>query len=139
MNFKAIDHVALGVRNLKRAAQWYENVLGFKKCRPTDPYFQNEYISMMENRTNSAIKIALLQIEGEGSSLTDVRRARLNRTICGHFALRVDSKKEFDEFRKGLINSLNENGATNAEEKWSEHEDYGVQESIFFRDLDLNE
>lgn len=80
----------------------------------------------------------------------------LVRALRGHFAFSVGSKAEFERFREKLPRELKRlheeslledesiGGSSverddSAEGEWVEYQNYGVQESVFFHDPDLNE
>ncbi|CAD7974906.1 unnamed protein product [Amoebophrya sp. A25] len=166
-NFQAIDHVAMGVEDLDRAVCWYREMLDFTLFRPRDPMFHEEkVIRMIAHRQNPSMKIALLQLpedivemkkqqimlissipspEASASSSRPCQghdrllRLLTDRTFRGHFSLSVSTRSEFQEFCDSLSENLRRCGGVTEDELWTENQDYGVQKSIFFHDLDLNE
>ena len=127
-------------------------VLGFKEFRPKDPIFNAENdISMM---SNGRARVTLVQV-GETQRVNRVKQYKSgqlyyenygqegvlwrDRAIQGHFALETNAEgfKDFhSRLKKGL---LVKHGAKTETECWFRYDDYGVQQSVFFRDLDLNE
>ena len=103
----------------------------------------------------------------EATKQDERRRLLTDRTFRGHFSLSLPTRTDFQEFCENLDKSLRINcgrhhqkqtetvveggsedergvGDKNRREMgkallWTEFQDYGVQESIFFHDLDLNE
>ena len=99
----------------------------------------------------------------EATKQDERRRLLTDRTFRGHFSLSLPARTDFQEFCENLDENLRINcgrhhqkqtvveggtgsgvGDKNLSEMskallWTEFQDYGVQESIFFHDLDLNE
>ncbi|CAK0845011.1 unnamed protein product [Prorocentrum cordatum] len=70
MHIRGLDHVALGVRSLPRAAAWYRALLGLEDFRPGDPAFQNEAIRMVQSPCGGA-KLALLHLDDAAWALRE--------------------------------------------------------------------
>ena len=158
---RKFDHVALGVQNLDKSFDWYKALLGFREYRPKDPMFHEKgLIKMICHSENEDIKIALLQFPADKPTHHDVpltekvvsRISDQQRTLHGHFAFAVDTKGEFDLLRAQLPVALALAGSGSpsiaatlgsdtspASTPWIEYQNYGIQESLFFHDLDLNE
>jgi catechol 2,3-dioxygenase-like lactoylglutathione lyase family enzyme len=115
---EALDHVALAVRDVGRSAQWYADVLGFK--REHEGLWNGVPVFI----GNGAAAIALFPVqEGTGSMSHD--RAAL-RTL--HFAFRADREnflRARDELKKRVIPF--------------EFQDHEISHSIYFRDPDGHE
>ena len=112
---EALDHVALSVRDVERSAQWYADVLGFKR--------QHEG---MWNGTpifvgNAAAAIALFPVRDKAGSRSRDRAAV--RTL--HFAFRTDREnflRAQDKLKKLAIPF--------------DFENHEISHSIYFRDPD---
>ena len=112
---EALDHVALSVRDVERSAQWYADVLGFKR----------QHVGMWDGVPifvgNGGAAIALFPARDEAGSTSQDRAAV--RTL--HFAFRTDRQnflRAQDELKKRAIAF--------------DFQDHEVSHSIYFRDLD---
>ena len=112
---EALDHVALSVRDVERSAQWYADVLGFKRLHEGmwngTPIFVG----------NGAAAIALFPVREKGGS-TSHDRASV-RTL--HFAFRADREnflRAQDELKKRAIAF--------------DFQNHEISHSIYFRDPD---
>jgi catechol 2,3-dioxygenase-like lactoylglutathione lyase family enzyme len=112
---EALDHVALAVRDVERSAQWYTDVLGFKR----------EHEGMWNGVPvfigNGKAAIALFPARDETGLLSHDRAAV--RTL--HFAFRTDREnflRAQDELKKRAIPF--------------DFQDHEISHSIYFRDLD---
>jgi catechol-2,3-dioxygenase len=115
LKIDAIDHVALAVRDVERTAQWYADVLGFKR----------EHEGMWKGIPvfigNGAAAIALFPARDEAGSMSADRAAV--RTL--HFAFRADRENFLhaqDELKKRAIPF--------------DFQDHEISHSIYFCDLD---
>jgi len=93
---EALDHVALSVRDVERSAQWYADVLGFKR----------QHVGMWDGVPifvgNGGAAIALFPARDKGGSTSHDRAAV--RTL--HFAFRADREnflRAQDELKKRAI------------------------------------
>src|SRR5437773_12365646 len=93
---EALDHVALAVRDVERSAQWYADVLGFKR----------EHEGMWNGVPifigNGAAAIALFPARDKAGPMSHARAAV--RTL--HFAFRTDRENALraqDELKKQAI------------------------------------
>ena len=111
---KALDHVALAVGDVKKSAEWYCDVLGFKR--------QHEGlwggIPLFVGKGDAAL--ALFPIRGERSTSSPRGGARVL-----HFALRTD--------RKNFLAAQEELKHRRIEFDFEDHE---ISHSIYFRDPD---
>src|SRR5256886_17611198 len=112
---EALDHVALAVRDVERSAQWYADVLGFK--RQHEGMWKGTPIFV----GNGDAAIALFPAREEVGSMSPDRAAV--RTL--HFAFRADREnflRAQDELKKRAITF--------------DFQDHEISHSIYFRDLD---
>ena len=112
---KALDHVALSVRDVERSAQWYADVLGFK--RQHEGMWDGVPIFV----GNGGAAIALFPACEEIGSASHDRAAV--RTL--HFAFRADREnflRAQDELRERAIPF--------------DFQDHEISHSIYFRDPD---
>ena len=112
---EALDHVALSVRDVEHSAQWYADVLGFKRLHEGiwngTPIFVG----------NGAAAIALFPARDKGVSTSHDRAAV--RTL--HFAFRTDRAnflRAKDELKKRAIPF--------------DFQNHEISHSIYFRDPD---
>ena len=112
---KALDHVALSVRDVERSAQWYADVLGFK--RQHEGMWDGVPIFV----GNGGAAIALFPACEEIGSASHDRAAV--RTL--HFAFRADREnflRAQDELRERAVAF--------------DFQDHEISHSIYFRDTD---
>ena len=112
---EALDHVALAVRDVERSAQWYADVLGFK--RENEGMWNGVPIFI----GNGAAAIALFPACDEAGLISQDRAAV--RTL--HFAFRTDRENFLcaqDEVKKRAIPF--------------DFQDHEISHSIYFRDPD---
>jgi len=115
---EALDHVALAVRDVERSAQWYADVLGFK--RQHEGVWDGVPIFV----GNGGAAIALFPARDKAGSTSHDRAAV--RTL--HFAFRADREnflRAQDELKKHAIPF--------------DFQDHEISHSIYFRDLDGHE
>jgi catechol 2,3-dioxygenase-like lactoylglutathione lyase family enzyme len=112
---EALDHVALSVRDVERSAQWYADVLGFKRLHEGiwngTPVFVG----------NGTAAIALFPVRDKAGSTSPDRAAV--RTL--HFAFRTDRAnflRAQDELKKRAIPF--------------DFQNHEISHSIYFRDPD---
>jgi catechol 2,3-dioxygenase-like lactoylglutathione lyase family enzyme len=115
---EALDHVALSVRDVERSAQWYADVLGFKRLHEGiwngTPIFVG----------NGAAAIALFPVRDKAGSTSPDWAAV--RTL--HFAFRTDREnflRAQDELKKRAIAF--------------DFQNHEISHSIYFRDPDGHE
>lgn len=118
MKIDALDHVALAVRDVERSAQWYVEVLGFR--RQYDDVWNGVPLFV----ANDAAGIALFPIRDEQASASFGRGG----TRILHFAFRTD--------RKGFLDAQEELKRRGIEFEFQDHE---ISHSIYFRDPDDHE
>jgi catechol 2,3-dioxygenase-like lactoylglutathione lyase family enzyme len=115
---EALDHVALAVRDVRRSAQWYADVLGFKREHEE---FWNGVPVFIGNGTAA---IALFPAREETGSMSHDRAAL--RTL--HFAFRADREnflRAQEDLKKRAIPF--------------DFQDHEISHSIYFRDPDGHE
>ena len=115
---EALDHVALSVRDVERSAQWYADVLGFKRLH------EGMWDGVPIFVGNGAAAIALFPARDKGVSTSHDRAAV--RTL--HFAFRANRENFLhaqDELKKRAI--------------LFDFQDHEISHSIYFRDLDGHE
>ena len=111
----ALDHVALSARDVARSAQWYAEVLGFKRLH------EDKWNGIPVFVGNGHAAIALFPAAEEVGSASADRAAV--RTL--HFAFRTDREnflRAQDELKKRAI--------------LFEFQDHEISHSIYFRDPD---
>ena len=116
MNLQAIDHVALSVRDVKRSAQWYSDVLGFQR-QHGDVW--GDY-PVFVGKNDAAI--ALFPIRSSSSSTASSAVRVL------HFAFRAD--------RKNFLAAQTELKNRGIEFEFQNHK---ISHSIYFSDPDGHE
>ena len=112
---EALDHVALAVRDVERSAQWYADVLGFK--RQHEGMWDGVPIFV----GNGDAAIAIFPAREKGGSRSHDRAAV--RTL--HFAFRANHKnflRAQDDLKKRAIPF--------------DFQDHEISHSIYFRDPD---
>ena len=111
----ALDHVALSVRDVPRSAEWYAEVLGFKRLH------EDKWNGIPVFVGNAAAAVALFPASEE-IGLASADRTAV-RTL--HFAFRTDREnfsRAQDELKKRAIQF--------------EFQDHDISHSIYFRDPD---
>ena len=121
---EALDHVALAVRDVERSAQWYAEVLGFKR----------EHEGMWNGVPifigNGAAAIALFPARDKAGSAGSAGSTSHDRAAVRtlHFAFRANREnflRAQDELKKRAI--------------LFDFQDHEISHSIYFRDLDGHE
>ena len=112
---EALDHIALSVRDVERSAQWYADVLGFK--RQHEGMWKGTPIFV----GNGDAAIALFPARDEVGSMSSDRAAV--RTL--HFAFRTD--------RENFLRAQKELKRRALPFDFQNHE---ISHSIYFRDPD---
>jgi catechol-2,3-dioxygenase len=112
---EALDHVALSVRDVERSAQWYADVLGFKRLH------EGMWDGVPIFVGNGAAAIALFPARDKGVSTSHDRAAV--RTL--HFAFRAN--------RENFLHAQDELKQRAIQFDFQDHE---ISHSIYFRDLD---
>jgi len=111
----ALDHVALSARDVARSAQWYTEVLGFKRLH------EDKWNGIPVFVGNGDAAIALFPAAEEvGSASADRAAVRML-----HFAFRTDRKnflRAQDELKKHAIRF--------------DFQDHDISHSIYFHDPD---
>jgi catechol-2,3-dioxygenase len=114
----ALDHVALSVCDVKSSAQWYADVLGFKREH------EGMWNGVPVFLGNGAAAIALFPARDDAGSMSNDRGA----VRALHFAFRADREnflRAQDELKKRAIAF--------------HFQDHEISHSIYFRDLDGHE
>jgi catechol-2,3-dioxygenase len=118
MDLEGIDHVALSVQDVDRAAQWYIDVLGFERR------FEGAWngIPTFIGKGSTAIALFPLREDKSAAQPQPKKRGMLHlafRADAGNFAVAQSELKQ----RKIRF----------------EFQDHDISHSIYFRDLDGNE
>jgi catechol-2,3-dioxygenase len=122
---KELGHLVLYVRNLKRSASFYRDVLGWRQLAPDDELgFPAAAFSAPSNRTHH--ELLLIEVGEDAASVPRGRRVGLY-----HFGLKVGDTD--DELRDAL-RSVQEAGATVVGTS-----DHTVTHSLYVLDPDGNE
>ena len=123
MNLEGIDHVALAVRDVERAAQWYIEVLGFE--RRHEGMWGG--VPVFIGKRNTAI--ALFPIRERPSSA----KATAARSPSG---VRTDIRMLHLAMRASRNNFLAAQEELKRRDIDFEFQDHGIAHSIYFRDPD---
>jgi catechol 2,3-dioxygenase-like lactoylglutathione lyase family enzyme len=118
MELEGIDHVALGVRDIERSAQWYVDVLGFERQH------EGAWNGIPTFVGKGSTAIALFP-RRESESMMQPQAKKQGML---HLAFRADAKNfaaAQNELKKRDIGF--------------EFQDHDISHSIYFRDLDGNE
>ena len=125
MEVKELGHLVLYVRNLKRSASFYRDVLGWRQLAPNEELgFPAAAFSAPSNRTHH--ELLLIEVGEDAASVPRGRRVGLY-----HFGLKVGDTD--DELRDALRN-VQEAGATVVGTS-----DHTVTHSLYVLDPDGNE
>ena len=113
MNLEGIDHVALSVRDVEKAAQWYIDVLGFEKK------FKGMWdgIPMFIGKGTTALALFPVRKQSGSSTPAEIRML--------HLAMRAN-RKNFAAAQE----ELKQRGIK------FEFQDHEISHSIYFRDPD---
>jgi catechol 2,3-dioxygenase-like lactoylglutathione lyase family enzyme len=118
MELQGIDHVAIAVRDIEAAAQWYIDVLGF------EPRYQGMWNGIPTFIGKGATAIALFPSKEDSADARNLRA----RSGMLHLAFRADARN-FAVAQK----ELTQRGIT------FEFQDHEISHSIYFRDPDGHE
>jgi catechol 2,3-dioxygenase-like lactoylglutathione lyase family enzyme len=118
MNLEGLDHVALSVRDVERSAQWYVEVLGFKRLHGG----MWSGVPTFVGKGETGIALFPLRHREESSS-----KATGGATML-HFAMRAD--------RKNFLAAQKELKGRGIDFEFQDHE---ISHSIYFRDPDGHE
>ncbi len=125
MEVKELGHLVLYVRNLKRSAAFYRDVLGWRQLVPTEEFgFPAAAFSAPSNRTHH--ELLLIEVGEDAQALPQGRHIGLY-----HFGLKVGDTD--DELRDAL-RCVQEAGATVVGAS-----DHTVTHSLYVLDPDDNE
>jgi catechol 2,3-dioxygenase-like lactoylglutathione lyase family enzyme len=136
MELEGIDHVALSVRDVERAAQWYIDVLGFERryegMWDGIPVFISKgttSIALFPNRSNERASSAKAATAAGSTSLAAVTSAKAasarGEVKMLHLALRTN--------RKNFLAAQEELKHRGIQFEFQDHE---ISHSIYFRDPD---
>lgn len=115
MELEGIDHVAMSVRDVERAAQWYTDVLGFKRLHEG----MWNGVPVFIGKGTTALALFPIRADAEGPE----RESKGVRML--HLALRADRRNFVaaqDELKQRGIKF--------------EFQDHDISHSIYFRDPD---
>jgi catechol 2,3-dioxygenase-like lactoylglutathione lyase family enzyme len=128
MDLEGIDHVALSVRDVERAAQWYIDVLGFERRHEG----MWEGIPVFIGKGTTSLALFPAKPNPTSTSLAAIASAKAAADRSGvrmlHLALRADHKNFLaaqEELKRRGIKF--------------EFQDHEISHSIYFRDLDGHE
>ena len=115
---EGIDHVALAVSDVRRSAQWYQDVLGLER------FYEHAWGDMPAVVGKGGTSVALFPVQGSAPG------GRPGRDVLAmrHLAFRVDSVN-FARARAALA----ERGIA------VQYQDHGIAHSIYFHDPDGHE
>jgi len=113
MDLEGIDHVALSVRDVERAAQWYRDVLGFERL--FDGMWDG--VPVFIGKGTTALALFPVREKSTSSTLADIRML--------HLAMRAN--------RKNFLVAQEELKRRGIEFEFRDHE---ISHSIYFRDPD---
>ena len=117
MNLEAIDHVALSVRDVKRSAQWYIDVLGFERQH----HGMWNGVPVFVGKNDAAIALFPVGSKEESKSSRSSPRVL-------HFAFRAD--------RTNFLAAQQELKERKIHFEFQDHE---ISHSIYFNDPDGHE
>jgi catechol 2,3-dioxygenase-like lactoylglutathione lyase family enzyme len=115
---QSIDHVALAVRDVRRSASWYQEVLGLERL------YEEAWGDFPAVVGTGGTAIALFPVEGDQPK----QRPGRDTLAMRHLAFRVDAAN-FARARQGL----------EARGIALTFQDHGIARSIYFRDPDGHE
>ena len=122
IEIEGIDHVALSVRDVERAAQWYIDVLGFERL------YEGMWdgVPIFIGKGTTALALFPAKPGAKSASLAAVASAKeANEIRMLHLALRANRKNFLaaqDELKRRGINF--------------DFQDHEISHSIYFRDPD---
>ena len=123
MELEGIDHVAMSVRDVERSAQWYIDVLGFKRLHEG----MWDGVPIFIGKGNTAL--ALFPVRERSTSMAAVGSAKEASDLVGarmlHLALRAN--------RKNFLAAQEELKQRGIKFEFQDHE---ISHSIYFHDPD---
>jgi catechol 2,3-dioxygenase-like lactoylglutathione lyase family enzyme len=123
MELEGIDHVALSVRDVERAAQWYIDVLGFKRL------YEGMWdgVPIFVGKGTTALALFPARSDSRASSVEAATAAKSTLTEIRmlHFAMRANRENFL-----AAQDELKRRGIT------FEFQDHEISHSIYFRDPD---
>lgn len=125
-----LDHVCVCVRDVDASIEWYRAVLGMSHQYSDHPSFGTSPAFLRCGRSGASV--ALLALEAE--------KAPVPQHNGAHFALGLHSEEAFEAAVAELPALLLRHGGDTAStaEPHIDVQDYGLQRSVFFADLDAN-
>ena len=124
-----IDHVCVVCRDVGASIEWYKNVLNLKHAYADEPDYGSDP-AIMVGEGAGAPAVALLPL-ADGAEPVRYHNG-------AHFALRCDTRADFDTVRAELPARLARHRAHAAHDVAIDEHDYGLQLCLFFDDPDGN-
>ena len=124
-----IDHVCVVCRDVPASIAWYKSVLGFDHAYAKEENYGSDP-AIVIGQGAGAPAVALLPLADGASPVRNHNGA--------HFALRCDTRADFDRVRAELPQRLADHRAHDRQSTASDEHDYGLQLCLFFDDPDGN-